>query len=245
MIVLLLLGAFVSVGLADVVEEKYGATCIMDLPTDTYSIEFESFRTWRPKVLWKRDDPSYSQDSRLQVTPSSFTIRQVTQRDSGLYVMKDKYKHELKRRTLKVKENMETYELGSGEQLRFSFDLEPNVCNIYFIPKTKSEDRGLKIVIVDQGKLQTYLEKLNCSGFELLRPCGILMRDPQMSCEGYFEIRDGRSDKVLEVELRKTVTETHTKDPLYTVIGVFCWDCCTYRLLLLLREVLQMLGIFS
>ncbi|XP_029021303.1 uncharacterized protein LOC114864584 [Betta splendens] len=230
MMVLLLLGALVSVGLSEFVEKKYGATWIVDLPIETYSIEYGDLGS---RVLWKRDDPSYSQDSRLQVTPTSFTIRQVTQRDSGLYVMKHKYNFELKRRTLTVKENEESYNLVSGEELRFSFDLEPNVCNIYFIPKTKFVDKSLETVIVRQGKLQTGLEELNCSGFELLRPCGILMRDPQTSCEGYFEIRDGRSDKALVVKLKAIGTH---KDPLYTaiavtvgvvaLIGCCCVKCC-------------------
>ncbi|XP_055368510.1 uncharacterized protein LOC129604764 [Betta splendens] len=59
MILLLLLGAFVSVGLADVVEETNGATYIMDLPTDTYSIEFEGYDETALELNLRKIDPPY------------------------------------------------------------------------------------------------------------------------------------------------------------------------------------------
>ena len=41
------------------------------------------------------------------------------------------------------------------------------------------------------------MAKNDCIGFELIKPCGILKEDLQMSCQGRYEIRDQDGDTAL------------------------------------------------
>lgn len=86
-----------------------------------------------------------------------------------------------------------------GESLEFTFDLEPNSCNIYFVPE--SDHGATKIEIVRRGRLKWDLDDLDCVGFELLKPCGISNLDLKASCSGRFEVRDLNGDTALVVEL--------------------------------------------
>lgn len=98
-------------------------------------------------------------------------------------------------------EQKQFYTLNPGEKLSFTFDLESKSCNIYFLPKSDHEQKDFKTEIVRQGRLQEGLDKLDCAGFELLKPCGILNEDLQMSCNGRIEVRDQNDDKALVVVL--------------------------------------------
>lgn len=122
---------FSSPGLSDVVVEQYGATHVTNLPRDTHSIEHSGLET---RVLWKYDDPSYSsQDTRLHVTRSSFVIRHVTQSDSGLYVMRNKYNYELKRWSLKVEGEALSPRLSWSDLFVFSSMLRPGSSMLYWV----------------------------------------------------------------------------------------------------------------
>lgn len=91
----------------------------------------------------------------------------------------------------------ETRSLRSGERLSITFDLEPNSCNIYFVPQG-----GHETVMVYKGELQ---QLSGCSGIELLNPCGISKDAVQTSCGGRFEVRDHNDDEalVLSVEVQR------------------------------------------
>lgn len=80
--------------------------------------------------------------------------------------------------------------------MNVTFDLEPHSCNIYFFPGENS-----KTAIVLKGRLQHDLKQVDCVGFELLKPCGIIHRAIQKTCSGRFEVRDDNDDKALVVFL--------------------------------------------
>lgn len=89
-----------------------------------------------------------------------------------------------------------SYTRSPGESLNFTFDLEPKSCNIYFFPVN-----DFKREIVHSGTLKWDLDDLDCAGFELLKPCGILNKVLTVSCSGRFEVSDRNGDKALVVEL--------------------------------------------
>ncbi|KAM4555334.1 uncharacterized protein PAE49_014430 [Odontesthes bonariensis] len=92
--------------------------------------------------------------------------------------------------------NTRTFILTSGEELSFTFDLAPNSCNIYFFPE--GGDRETQIV--RHGRLLSSNQP-GCAESQLLEPCGILNEAVQMSCAGYFEVRDQNDDTALRVSL--------------------------------------------
>lgn len=98
-------------------------------------------------------------------------------------------------------ETKKSYTLNPDEKLRFTFDLQLNSCNIYFFPKSDHEHSNSRTQIVLQGRLQEGSDRLDCKGFQLQKPCGILNEAVQVSCSGRFEVRDQNDDKALEVEL--------------------------------------------
>ncbi|XP_026212907.1 uncharacterized protein LOC113160070 [Anabas testudineus] len=232
MIVLLLLGSSVCVGLSHGVSEDYGTSHRMYLDPNVHSIEFKPVYKSEVTVLWKRDEPPASFDSRKHVIGSYYVINNLTQRDSGRYILKDKNQRTLSTKTIDVKEITRLYTLYPDEELSFTFDLQLNSCNIYFFPKNDHEQSYFISRLVRRGRLQEGLYRFDCTGFDLQKPCGIFNKAVQMSCEGRFEIRDQNDDMALEVEL---VIKTH-KDPLYTAIGVTgfivaligccCVKCC-------------------
>ncbi|XP_042349275.1 uncharacterized protein LOC121948078 isoform X2 [Plectropomus leopardus] len=205
MLALLLLGVFVCIGFSHGNYQLYGRTHRLVLPIPTRSIEFTPMDGSGVTVVWKWGDSLFSKDKRREMGGIFYEIHNVTQRDSGRYVMRDRDLNELSTQTLEVKANTRTYERTPGERLRITFDLEPRSCNIYFFPK--SDHQESTIDIVREGQLQRGLDEYNCRGFDLLKPCGISNEDLQMSCSGRFEVRDGNSDTALEVslEMRSTI----------------------------------------
>ncbi|KAK1903587.1 Glutamate 5-kinase [Dissostichus eleginoides] len=105
-----------------------------------------------------------------------------------------------------------TSELKAGAQLSFNFDLEPNDCNIHFFGEPSFD-------IVRHGKLQNLYEN-DCIGFELIKPCGILKEDLQMSCQGRYEIRDQDGDTALVMILEMEAPSAE-HSAIVSSMGVF------------------------
>ncbi|XP_037531791.1 uncharacterized protein LOC119409002 [Nematolebias whitei] len=165
----------------------------MRVATWVHSIEFVPKHSSEETVLWRRDNPEPSGDTRRRMSGSYYLINSVTQRDSGNYILKDRDGMILSRKTVEVVAKKETRSLSSGERLSITFDLEPNSCNIYFAPQG-----GYETVIVYKGELQ---QLSGCSGIELLNPCGISQDAVQTSCGGRFEVRDHNDDEALVVSV--------------------------------------------
>ncbi|XP_044220679.1 uncharacterized protein LOC122991109 isoform X2 [Thunnus albacares] len=213
MIVLLLLSACVCLGLADYhyAEKQYGKTFRWMIPEDTRSLEFAPKDNSKATVLWtlhveKGWDAPFSV---LGHKPPKGTVglhwgylelSYLTQEDSGLYTMRDNDKKLLRTVSLEVVANTMSYELSARESLDFTFDLEPNSCNIYFIPESDLKLKRFGTKIVRQGRLERK-DSFYCSGFQLSKPCGILIKSLQSSCGGRFEVRDQNDNKALVVSL--------------------------------------------
>lgn len=115
--------------------------------------------------------------------------------------------------------NKQNYTRTSGEELRITFDLEPNSCNIYFLPGGNN-----KIEIVRQGSLVQDSDQSDCTGFTVLRPCGILNKAVHMSCRGHFHVRDHNDNTALVVSL-KMERKYVFKIPLITSSLIFSFFC--------------------
>ncbi|XP_026185401.1 uncharacterized protein LOC113143987 [Mastacembelus armatus] len=230
MLLLLLMGASFGVGLSydSYNELDYGTTYKMLLHRNAQYIAFRPEYDSNAVILWERNNPSASDNSRQKVMGSYYVISNLTQRDSGHYIIRDSAQNILSTRTIVVVASTKSDAVSTGKEFSFTFDLEPKFCNIYFFPKSDSEVRN---DIVHQGRLQKSLDESDCSGFELLKPCGISNKAIQRSCSGHFEVRDQNGDKALVVMLH---VETKHYDPSYLAIAIaaclaalFC--CCCVK----------------
>ncbi|XP_074503703.1 uncharacterized protein LOC141774774 [Sebastes fasciatus] len=201
-VLLLLLGAFVCKGFSDdsYKEEEYGGKYHVQRRRKVVLIEFIPKDSSNVTILWKEGD-KISADRKLIVT-GYLSLLDLTQENSGRYVMRDKYGNEVSTHTLRVKASTNTFSRRLGGRLSFSFDLEPNSCNIYFFPERVHRSRVLKNEIVRGGRLQEGLDELDCVGFHLLKPCEISNEYLQMSCKGRYEIRDQDNNTALVVSLQ-------------------------------------------
>ncbi|GLD67306.1 uncharacterized protein AKAME5_001866100 [Lates japonicus] len=201
--VLLLLAACVCTGLSyDTYDEVfYGYTYRMRLHRKAVSIKFIQSYSSDATILWKRDDPPASEDSRRMVVGAYYVIENVTQRDSGNYIMSDKDGKVLSKKNIEVKARTWSYALKPGQRFNHTFYLEPDSCNIYFLPESDHEWRKSEIEIVHKGRLREDL--------------------------GMFEVRDHNNDKAWEITLEM---EPLPFDPshLYTgiIVAVAVLSCC-------------------
>ncbi|XP_067373858.1 uncharacterized protein [Channa argus] len=227
MLVLLLVGASVCGGFSYDKEEYYGSTFTMLLDLNTHSIEFNAKRDSDVTILWNRDNATASSDSRRKVQGLNYVIRDLTQRDSGLYTVRDKDQKVQFTKTLKVKENKRLYKLKPGEKFSFTFVLEPNACNIYFFSKSDNKERGPKNEVVRQGRLQESWNRFDCEGFDVLKPCGLTSEGVSISCNGFFEFWDQNDNKAVVLELEIEQIRNHA---IYFYIGVGAFiialSCC-------------------
>ncbi|XP_041653375.1 uncharacterized protein LOC121516255 isoform X2 [Cheilinus undulatus] len=118
-----------------------------------------------------------------------------------------------------------------GEFFSMNFDLESQSCNIYFIP---SDNMYTKISLVKRGRLQDAFYDHDCTGFELLYPCGITNDYLHMSCKGRYEIRDENNDlaveEVLDMESPPSEFDTsYIGIAVGVVFGVLSCCCCMRR----------------
>lgn len=85
---------FVSVafflGFSDTDLKDYGDTYRLRLHRKTEVLEFTPDYTRDAVVLWKRDDTPSIEDSRQKVRGGFFVIYNLTQEDSGKFIMRDK-----------------------------------------------------------------------------------------------------------------------------------------------------------
>ncbi|XP_054453645.1 uncharacterized protein LOC129090140 [Anoplopoma fimbria] len=200
---LLLLGAFVSIGISDdsYTEKKYGEMHHIRLHRRPVLIEFSPKYNSNVTILWKKGDRPVIMDKKFTMIGSHFSIYKLTQEDSGRYIMRDKDLNELSTYTLEVKAIRKNFEGKPGDHFSFSYDLEPNSCNIYFFQESDRQPIKLKNEIVRQGRLQGGLDEFDCIGFDVKHPCGISNKALQMSCNGRYEIRDQNNNTALVASL--------------------------------------------
>ncbi|XP_070818904.1 uncharacterized protein [Chaetodon trifascialis] len=194
--VLLFLVACFCVGLSNV-EKEYGSTLRLLMLSSSHFIEFTQLHSSTMRILWQRDFPLDRRDSRQKVTDIYYVLSNLTQEDSGRYVVRDSNRMPLSTKTIEVVATSRSYTRSPGESLRVTFDLEPHSCNIFFYPESSYEETE----IVLQGRLQTYSYGQDCRGFVNLKPCGILNEDLKLSCRGRFEVRDSNGNTALVVSL--------------------------------------------
>ncbi|XP_044220677.1 uncharacterized protein LOC122991108 isoform X1 [Thunnus albacares] len=189
---------------AEQVVRSYKAMYSFNVPREAEFLEFTPILSVdQPRVLWNRTDPQTNTGGRGHVKHNVWEISELTQADNGLYNFRKKDKTLLSRIKLIVKANTRSYELSPEERLDFTFDLEPNSCNIYFISESDLNLREFETEIVRQGRLERKgSDEVDCVGFQLSKPCGILMDSFQRSCVGRFEVRDQNGNMALVVSLK-------------------------------------------
>ncbi|XP_059201441.1 uncharacterized protein LOC131981242 [Centropristis striata] len=194
MMIVLLLGAIVCMGLSDEIQvtKYYGSSHQFWVPTKTHSIQFNPKDSSDVRILWTQGS-NLTMDGKHTRMGRYLIVRNVTQMDSGRYIMRGKDQEILSTYTLDIKEIIKTYMRQVGESLRITYDLEPNSCNIYYYSQLWARTE----IVVHQGKLRRDLDKFGCKGFELIEPCGISNDALQLSCNGHFEIKDQNDNKAL------------------------------------------------
>lgn len=93
------LTSFLGLSYADL---EYGSSYTMRLSRKANSVTFTPLLGSDVMILWKRGDPPASEDSRWKVTGSLFQIHSLTQKDSGIYIVRDKDQSSLSVRTIRV-----------------------------------------------------------------------------------------------------------------------------------------------
>lgn len=94
---------FLSLGLSNDYYKDYGETQTFWLPRRTHSIEFIPKDKSNVTVLWKQGDSPISKDRKFLKTVLDFQLYDLTQKDSGRYIIRDKDQKELATRVLEVK----------------------------------------------------------------------------------------------------------------------------------------------
>ncbi|XP_075959985.1 uncharacterized protein LOC142963156 isoform X2 [Anarhichas minor] len=152
---------------------------------------------------------------------------------SGRYEIRDQNDNTAFVVSLEVSQITRYFEQKPGDLFEFTYDLEPNSCNIYFFPGSDDQPEELTInkTIVHQGKLQGGLDASDCTGFDLLEPCGISNKVLQMSCSGRYEIRDQNDDPAIAMSLKMSTLPTSTMSRIGIGIGIVslfcsCVKCC-------------------
>ncbi|XP_037316885.2 uncharacterized protein LOC119210710 isoform X2 [Pungitius pungitius] len=120
---------------------------------------------------------------------------------NGRYEIRDQNDNTAFVGSLEMKRITKTVIRTPGYNFNFTFNLTPNSCNIYFLPGGEDRQRDSAINLVYRGMLQGGLDDIRCNGFELLKPCGILNKILQMSCNGSYEIRDQNENIAIVVSL--------------------------------------------
>ncbi|XP_070819027.1 uncharacterized protein [Chaetodon trifascialis] len=191
-------------------EEEYGSTLRLVMLRKAHFIEFTQKHNSTMRILWQRDFPLDRRDSRQKVIGFFYMLSNLTQEDSGHYVVRDSNRTPLSTKTIEVVATSRSYTRSPGESLTVTFDLEPHSCNIFFYPKGSYEETE----IVLQGRLQTYSYGQDCRGFVHLKPCGILNEDLKLSCQGRFEVRDSNGNTALVVSLEMdAISRSYTRSP--------------------------------
>ncbi|XP_034454909.1 uncharacterized protein LOC117769852 isoform X3 [Hippoglossus hippoglossus] len=224
MLVLLLL-LLASVVAGGFYEKRYGETISLRLWTNTLSFKFIPTDNSESVIFWKSDDPSVPVDRRRSVSRGYLEIKNLTQKDNGRYEMIGKNEKVLFSHSLEVTAQYETLELEGGEQLRFTFPLVKDHCNIHFFPTKHEYDTEL----VRSGTLvftQSY-----CTDFEFVKPCGLEM-EMQETCDGHFEVRDQYDGVALKVKV-DWMGEPFNLGHIGTSVGAFLVSlfccCCVKR----------------
>ncbi|XP_040903458.1 uncharacterized protein LOC121188032 isoform X2 [Toxotes jaculatrix] len=208
-------------------EREYGNSHNILMLSTAHSIKFIPQHSSNGMILWSLDNPSVSDDGRRKVKGIYYVINSLTQRDSGRYIVSDKNQRVLSTQTIEVIAKSQHFAKRAGGQLMFTFNLEPNSCNIYFLPENDRTYTKSKTQIVRKGRLQHNFDEFECGEFDLLMPCGIVNQNLRASCSGRFEVRDRNDDMALEVLLE---VEPQEDSSLYAIgFGAFLavTFCCT------------------
>lgn len=82
---------------------EYGDTYSLRLHRRAESIEFTKKNSIGVTVLWKRNDPQMNEESRRKLVGSSYVMHNLTQDDSGIYIVSDKNRISLATTAIEVK----------------------------------------------------------------------------------------------------------------------------------------------
>ncbi|KAM9741062.1 uncharacterized protein ACNS7B_012299 isoform 2-T2 [Menidia menidia] len=207
MFLVLLVSACIGSGLADIVRDyvNYGGRYKIRVQDDIHVIDFLQRYGNDAIPIWKRDDPEGTENPRGRMWGNSFTIENVTQRDSGRYILRNSKSRLMSVRIVDVAANTQRVSLKEGQEFSLQYDLEQQSCNIYFFPKGVQETE-----MVRHGRLESDADLSGCTGFQLLKPCGILNENIPTSCVGRFEIRDHNDDPALKVSVHIEASKSYT-----------------------------------
>lgn len=94
-----------------------------------------------------------------------------------------------------------SYDVALNGKFNYSFNLDPNNCNIYFI-QIKDGEEWSEINVVYKGRLQSSRSRgWICGELTLIDPCHISIQDFELSCNGRYKVKDLKNNLVYSVEL--------------------------------------------
>lgn len=99
-----------------------------------------------------------------------------------------------------LSENIQSYTVKSGDRFEVAFKLPPDSCNILL--SLESQNHFPAHRIVTEGRLDWERLHQECSGFELLPPCGLVFDSVETSCTGTFFFNDGDAKTALQADLK-------------------------------------------
>lgn len=188
--------------------QNYGETLelLVEIQNASY-LEFLPLNSpFDPVVLWSQNNGSSGVELMGQMEGNSWVIKCVTQKQEGHYTFRYSDRRFLSRNFLGVKENHISYTLAAKEDLTITFNLDPELCYLYFFPEGKTKP----ILLIRAGKLvDDYVEHFK-SGIELhiMSIFNATFYDLHDDDSGMFELRDQDSNLALMVML--TVLKSHT-----------------------------------
>ncbi|CAB1450445.1 unnamed protein product [Pleuronectes platessa] len=142
MLLLLLRAASVDAAPDYSYEKQYGETLTVRMWSNALSLKFIPDNTnFESEIFLKPSDPSVPVDSRRSVFGGHLEIKNLTQKDDGIYEMIGQNERVLKTWSLEVTAQYKDLERKAGEELRFTFPLVKDHCNIHFFPKKKDDER--------------------------------------------------------------------------------------------------------
>lgn len=200
----------------------YGETLklLVDIP-DAHLLEFLPLNSpFDPVVLWSQNNGSSGVEFMGQMENNSWVIERLTQKHEGHYTFRYSDRRFLSRNFLGVKEKHISYTQAAKEDLTITFNLDPELCYLYFVPERKTKP----ILLVKAGKLVDDHVGHFRSGIELhkMSTFRATFHDLKDQDSGMFKLRDQDSNLALVVTLTVSKSKAWQTYIGFGVVSIAC-----------------------
>ncbi|XP_008325295.1 uncharacterized protein LOC103390977 isoform X2 [Cynoglossus semilaevis] len=166
----------------------------------------------------------------IKTTRMFYDMNNVTHEDAGTYIALDNVGNKLNRHTLQVQALTLSYDVALNGKFNYSFNLDPNNCNIYFI-QIKDGEEWSEINVVYKGRLQSSRSRgWICGELTLIDPCHISIQDFELSCNGRYKVKDLKNNLVYSVELIAISPSINVTVLVVSIVSaiaaLMCCCCC-------------------